>query len=71
MPRKASLREHRNDHQLTTTKKLQNLNLVNVAWNENELAERLDRLTELQVGPEIPPYASEDLLDAVRDFLSS
>jgi len=37
MPRRASLKEHRNEHQLATAKKMDELKFVNVAYDEREL----------------------------------
>lgn len=70
VPRKASLGEHRNEHQLATARQLSERGLITVAWDEHELLERLDHLADLKVGPEVPPHATDELLDAVRGFLS-
>ncbi len=37
MPRRASLGEHRNEHQLATAKKMDELKFVNVAYDEQQL----------------------------------
>jgi UDP-N-acetylglucosamine transferase subunit ALG13 len=44
MPRRASLGEHRNDHQLATARALAARGQVRVAFDETQLAEALDAL---------------------------
>ena len=70
MPRDASLREHRNDHQFATARCLAKRSLANVAWDVNELAEHLDRLFELKASRAISSHAYDNLLDAVHNFLT-
>ncbi|MCG8094946.1 MAG: glycosyl transferase family 28, partial [Candidatus Thiodiazotropha endolucinida] len=43
MPRKASLGEHRNEHQMATAKRFQNRPGVYVAWDEKQLVVLLNR----------------------------
>jgi UDP-N-acetylglucosamine transferase subunit ALG13 len=43
VPRKASLGEHRNDHQMATAKRFAAMPGVSVAWDEGELAALLER----------------------------
>ncbi len=45
MPRQAALREHRNDHQFATAKRFLKLNYIAVAFDENELIEKLEKFT--------------------------
>ena len=42
MPRDSSLGEHRNDHQIKTALKFSELGLVDVAYDEKELIQKLD-----------------------------
>ena len=49
-PRSASLKEHRNDHQLSTTKSFSNVEGIYVAYTESELNELLNRSNELKSG---------------------
>ncbi|AMJ67851.1 glycosyltransferase [Hymenobacter sp. PAMC 26628] len=46
MPRQATLSEHRNDHQLATAKKFQELNCIHVARNELELSSTLTKMLD-------------------------
>ena len=46
MPRRAALRETRNDHQVATAKQFQNHDGVFVAWQASELDAQLDMLRE-------------------------
>jgi len=69
MPRKASLGEHRNEHQLATAKYLDELKKVNIATDERHLIELLDKIDELPVREKIGPYASASLTRAIRDFI--
>lgn len=44
MPRRGDLGETRNDHQVATARRFQELGLVHVAYDEHELTDKLDRL---------------------------
>jgi UDP-N-acetylglucosamine transferase subunit ALG13 len=69
MPRRASLGEQRNEHQLATASRLSELGKINVAMDENELRARLDRLGELQAREKIGVYANPALIAALREFI--
>lgn len=69
LPRKAALGEHRNDHQMATARRFANRAGVTVAWDEIELRRRLDDLDSLLAPQKIEPYASPELLAAVRSFI--
>lgn len=69
MPRRASLGEHRSEHQLATAHRLSALKGIAVAADELELRSRLDRLHELKVLERIGPYAGATLQSTVRDFI--
>jgi UDP-N-acetylglucosamine transferase subunit ALG13 len=71
MPRRASLGEQRNDHQLATARRLMEMGKVAVAADEAELLTRLDRLHELHAAESIAPYAEPRLIDAIRAFICS
>ena len=70
MPRRAALRETRNDHQVATAQRLQDRPGIHVAMDESELAPILDRLAELTEIPPISGEASPDLIDHVRRFIA-
>lgn len=53
LPRRAALRETRNDHQVATAKRFAEVSGVVVAWNELELPERLDALPSTHPGPRL------------------
>jgi UDP-N-acetylglucosamine transferase subunit ALG13 len=69
MPRRGDLRETRNDHQIATAKRFKELGRVAVAFDEAELERELDRLGELRATERISPWASDELLNAVRAFV--
>ncbi len=65
MPRMAKFGEHRNDHQLATARRLAELDRVDVAFDEDELVERLDD-HDLAAREPIGPYADEQMISALR-----
>ena len=69
-PRKASLGEHRNEHQLATCSKIGNLKGCYVTYEPDELFQTLDELSTLQ-GGSIRPFANDDLLKTIDQFISS
>jgi UDP-N-acetylglucosamine transferase subunit ALG13 len=69
MPRRAELGEHRNDHQLGTTRKLLAQGKVIVAFDEAHLREKLNQLQQLTSHQRGCGQASPRLLAAVRDFV--
>ncbi len=69
MPRSGALGETRNDHQFATARQLQEMRKINVAFDDDELFESLDRLDELTPNHPIPPHADEGLIRALRDFI--
>ena len=69
-PRKASLGEHRNEHQLATCNKLANLKGCYVAYESDELFQTLDELSILE-GGSIGPFANDDLLRTIDHFISN
>ncbi len=68
-PRKASLGEHRNEHQLATCRKLSHLKGCYVAYEPEELYAILDELSSLE-GGSIAPYANDDLIKTIDNFIS-
>jgi UDP-N-acetylglucosamine transferase subunit ALG13 len=71
MPRRASLGEQRNEHQLATAKRLLELDKVNVAFDESELIVNLSNFKALQPRAKTGPYAEPRLISALRDFIHS
>ena len=71
MPKKASLGEHRNEHQTATARRLKALGKINVAFDEAELRLKLDLLDELVPAEMIAPVASGGLVDGIRQFIFS
>lgn len=69
MPRHASLMETRNDHQVATAEQFRRFASVKVAWNEQELADRLDEIDSLDGQRSVGQYASRELLNAIREFI--
>ena len=69
MPRRSNLGEHRNNHQVATVKHFIEQGRINVAMDEVELAEQLDRLDELVTSGRISHVASPRLLRALREFV--
>jgi UDP-N-acetylglucosamine transferase subunit ALG13 len=69
MPRRASLGEQRNDHQLATAERLLELGKINVAFDEQDLVRKLDRGDALAAGARIGPSAGNELITALRQFI--
>ena len=69
MPKRASLGEHRNEHQLATARRMRDLGNVNVAFDETELRARLERLHELESPKPIGGSAGGGLVSGLRDFI--
>lgn len=62
MPRQFKFNEHRNDHQLSTAKWMEQVSGVNVAWDSDQLIDFLDHFDGDQNGVAISEYAEERLL---------
>lgn len=71
MPKKASLGEHRNEHQTATAKRMMEYGNVNVAFDEAELRHKLDCLDQLAMPRQIGNSASDGLVNGLRDFIFS
>lgn len=69
MPKKASLGEHRNEHQMATARRMLEMGKVDVAFDEDELLEKLDGLDRLSTRERISPVASGGLIDGLRKFI--
>ena len=69
MPRRASLGEQRNEHQLATARRLSAMRKISVAFDEGALRIRLHHLDELEAGMRIGAFASANLLAGIRRFI--
>jgi UDP-N-acetylglucosamine transferase subunit ALG13 len=69
MPRRATLGEHRNEHQLATARRFAEVGRVAVAYDEAELEAKLGELDRLTAHEPISPFASERLIRTLRDFI--
>jgi len=68
MPRKGALKEHRNDHQVATAKKMQAKKGLDVAWTERDLPRLLQKhTTEATVVESISTFAEASLINALRN----
>ena len=70
MPKRASLGEHRNEHQLSTAHRMLEMDKVNVAFDEEELRQKLNGLNKIIPRETISPYASSQIIDWIRNFIS-
>lgn len=73
MPRKASLNEHRNEHQLATARRFATYNGVSVAWDENELTtllHRIDKTALEQNLVQISNTAPESFIQKLRELIN-
>lgn len=74
IPRKASLGEHRNEHQLATAEKFKDLGYVHVANDENELKRIVKNLlgdNSLKPLHVVNDSASSQLTESIKDFIKS
>jgi UDP-N-acetylglucosamine transferase subunit ALG13 len=69
MPKRATLGEHRSEHQVATARHMRDFGNVNVAFDETELRSRLDCLDELLEPKRIGASASDGLIAGLRDFV--
>ena len=72
MPRLAKYGEHRNDHQLATATRFDELGYINVAYTEEELKEKLKSLQRTPLKPlfNIDDYASKELITSLQSFIN-
>ena len=69
MPKLASLGEHRNEHQLATSRRMMSLGHVTVAFDEFELRNKLEQLDLIVPREKIPPHATGPLISGLRSFI--
>lgn len=69
VPRLFSLGEHRNEHQLATAKKMQELGMVHVAYDNRQLRDLL--LTgNIRCLRHLDDKASDELIQSITDFIA-
>ena len=71
MPRRANLSEHRNDHQIATAKRFAEQGRITVAFNEQELVDKLDQLQVFDEAERLGAQASPHLINTIRMFIES
>ncbi|MEY9753243.1 glycosyltransferase [Bradyrhizobium yuanmingense] len=71
MPRRASLGEHRNDHQIATAKQFAAQGRIEVAFEERELTDKLDQLDIVNRCERLGGEASPQLIMAIRSFIET
>lgn len=71
MPRRADLRETRNNHQIATAKRFADLAGVAVAWNELELAARLATVDLALPSRTLPKQSGGALVRAIAEFIDA
>jgi UDP-N-acetylglucosamine transferase subunit ALG13 len=71
MPRRGDLQETRNDHQVATAKHFEERGCVSVAFDEESLVLKLNKLIELKPSKKISRQASPELLERLRIFVDS
>jgi UDP-N-acetylglucosamine transferase subunit ALG13 len=69
MPKLARLGEHRNEHQTATAKRMMALGKVNVAFDEEEMLQKLGVVDTLEARNAIAPYATGPLIEGLRNFI--
>jgi UDP-N-acetylglucosamine transferase subunit ALG13 len=71
LPREKKFNEHRNDHQIDTARSFLKMNAIEVAFDENELIEKLNNLHLIKPKLKINPHASHELLTTLSDFINN
>jgi UDP-N-acetylglucosamine transferase subunit ALG13 len=71
MPRRASLGEHRNDHQVATAKRFAEQGRILVAFSETELLTKLNETEGLDGSERLGLQASPLLVSAIRQFIQT
>lgn len=69
-PRRFELGEHRNDHQLATAKKFEELSNIYVAYNEDELINLLENRESLSgINSKVTKYAPIEFINKIDSYL--
>jgi UDP-N-acetylglucosamine transferase subunit ALG13 len=73
MPRKAELKEHRNDHQMATAARFKGRDNVYVVETPEEMAKTLSNISEANSSDKnvnkISAHANDDLVSHLREFI--
>lgn len=69
MPRRADLREHRNDHQLATARRFEEMGKAIVAYDEASLRDHLGQLDKITVSTQIEAGVNDRIVGAIRSFV--
>jgi UDP-N-acetylglucosamine transferase subunit ALG13 len=69
MPRRADLRETRNDHQIATARRFEALAGVVVAWDQNALMERLEALDRAKPTLSLKSESQGTLVRRIAEFI--
>lgn len=70
MPRRGDLGETRNDHQVATAEHFAGHGGVSVAFDEWALGKKLAAVESAAVGARVSKWASQELLNALKKFVS-
>jgi len=70
-PRLGKLKETRNNHQIDTCVRLEQITNLQVAYNKEQLAEkiRLYLAGKLPIMEKVPAHASTQMLDSIKNFI--
>nr|WP_320021522.1 glycosyltransferase [uncultured Draconibacterium sp.] len=68
LPRLAEYKEHRNDHQVDTTKAFSEKGYIYPVYSEKNLLEHLSRLSELRCLKNVGDKASNDLINFLKSI---
>lgn len=71
LPRRYSLNEHRNDHQMATARWLSGRPGIHVAWDETELPSLLDNRGDFAQGQELTPHAGPTLIKRLEAWIDN
>ncbi len=72
LPRRASLGEHRSNHQVATAQRLSELGLVEAAMHEEDLIRQLDHLPHRRRRQRpISAHASPELVKRIREYVEA
>lgn len=69
MPRRASMGEQRNDHQMATARRFAQQGRIEVAFDESELLDKLNHLEVVEEAEPLSSQASQNLIASIRTFI--